>query len=187
MRARPRRLPRGSRRGFLRDETFSRLGLLWAAVHPIRRHYTLSDRVHRDVTGVSRRNGCSASCTAFVKQAWSVTERNCPQLCLLWGVVHPIRRHYTPSDRVQRDGTGAALHSKCSAYRVQCSPHPCARAGATCVNGAALMRRRTTSNRGGTQAVWLGSLLLLYTNAARSSRGCCDDRRVHQMRSVVTD
>jgi len=25
------------------------------------------------------------------------------------------------------------------------------------------------------------------TNAARSSRGCCDDRRAHQMRSVVTD
>ena len=24
--------------------------------------------------------------------------------------VHPIRRHYTPSDRVQRDGSGAALH-----------------------------------------------------------------------------
>ena len=24
-------------------------------------------------------------------------------------VVHPIRRHYTPSDRVHRDGTGAAL------------------------------------------------------------------------------
>ena len=31
------------------------------AVHPIRRHYTPSDRVHRDVTGVSQRNGCSAS------------------------------------------------------------------------------------------------------------------------------
>ena len=24
-------------------------------------------------------------------------------------VVHPIRRHYTPSDRVQRNGSGAAL------------------------------------------------------------------------------
>ena len=143
-----------------------RLYLLWEAVRPIRRHYTPSDRVHRDVTGVARRNGCSASCTAFVKQAWSVTERNCPQLCLSWEVMHPIRRHYTPSDRVQRDVTGAALHSKCSACRVQCSPHPCARAGATYVNGAALMRRRTTNNRGGTQAVWLGSLLLLYERGA---------------------
>ena len=37
------------------------MGLLWEAVHPIRRHYTPSDRVHRDVTGVSRRNWCSAS------------------------------------------------------------------------------------------------------------------------------
>ena len=31
------------------------------AVHPIRRHYTPSDRVDRDERGVSRRNGCSAS------------------------------------------------------------------------------------------------------------------------------
>lgn len=28
------------------------------------------------------------------------------------------------------------------------------------------MRRRTTNNRGGTQAVWLGSLLLLYERGA---------------------
>ena len=28
-------------------------------------------------------------------------------MCLLWEVVHPIRRHYTPSDRVQCDVTGA--------------------------------------------------------------------------------
>ena len=27
---------------------------------------------------------------------------------LLWGAVHPIRRHYTSSDRVHRDGSGAA-------------------------------------------------------------------------------
>ena len=33
--------------------------------------------------------------------------RNCPQLCLSWGAVHPIRRHDTPSDRVQRLVTGA--------------------------------------------------------------------------------
>ena len=31
------------------------------AVHPIRRHYTPSDRVYRDVTGVPRRIGCSAT------------------------------------------------------------------------------------------------------------------------------
>ena len=161
MRARPCRLPRASRHGFLRDGTLSRLCLLWAAVHPIRRYCTPSDRVHRDVTGVARRNGCSASCTAFVKQAWSVTERNCPQLCLLWGVVHPIRRHCTPSDRVQCDGSGVARRNGCSAYRVQCSPYPCARAGATCVNGAAGLRRRKT-NRGGAQALRLGPLLMPY-------------------------
>ena len=30
-------------------------------VHPIRRHCTSSDRVYRDVTGVSRRNGCTVA------------------------------------------------------------------------------------------------------------------------------
>ena len=30
-------------------------------VHPIRRHCTPSDRVHRDVTGASRRNGCTVA------------------------------------------------------------------------------------------------------------------------------
>jgi len=46
--------------------------------------------------------------------------RNCPQLCLLWEAVHPIRRHYTPSDRVYRDVTGASLRNGCIATdRVQ--------------------------------------------------------------------
>ena len=31
------------------------------AVHPICRHYTSSDRVHRDGSGASRRNGCKAA------------------------------------------------------------------------------------------------------------------------------
>ena len=34
---------------------------------------------------------------------------NCLRLCLLWEAVHPIRRHYTSSDRVQRPRSGAAL------------------------------------------------------------------------------
>ena len=53
---------------------------------------------------------------------------------------------------------------------LQCSPRPCARARATCVNGAALMRRRTTNNRGGAQAVWLGRLPLLYERGAIIAR-----------------
>ena len=44
------------------------------AVHPIRRHYTPSDRVYRDRSGVARRIGCSVT------------------------------------DRVHCDGSGAALH-----------------------------------------------------------------------------
>ena len=63
MRARPRRLPRGSRRGFLRDGVFSRLCLLWEVVYPFRRHYTPSDRVHRDVTG-------AAPLVRIVLQVW---------------------------------------------------------------------------------------------------------------------
>ena len=33
-------------------------------------------------------------------------------------VVHPIRRHYTPSDRVQRDGSGVVRRNGCSAARL---------------------------------------------------------------------
>ena len=40
-----------------------------------------------------------------------------PQLCLLRAAVHPIRRHYTPSDRVYRDVTGAARRNGCKAAR----------------------------------------------------------------------
>ena len=61
-------------------------------------------------------NGCSASGMAFMKQTWNVrTESNCPQLCLLREAVHPIRRHYTLSDRVHRDVTGASRRNGCSA------------------------------------------------------------------------
>ena len=43
--------------------------------------------------------------------------RNCPRLCLLWEAAHPIRRHCTPSDRVQRDVTGALRRNGCNASR----------------------------------------------------------------------
>ena len=43
------------------DLSGPQLCLLWEAVHPIRRHYTPSDRVHRNVTGASQRNGCIAT------------------------------------------------------------------------------------------------------------------------------
>ena len=51
--------------------------LLWEAVHPIRRHYTPSDRVHCDVTGAARRNGCSAAWPGRVERGrgkWSITK-----------------------------------------------------------------------------------------------------------------
>ena len=40
---------------------YPRLGLLVWAVHPIRRHYTPSVRVHRHVTGAPSRKRCSAT------------------------------------------------------------------------------------------------------------------------------
>ena len=97
------------------------------AVHPIRRHYTPSDRVYRDVTGVSRRNGCSASCSepgGYFEVVWlrlmlpiGCVGSKCLRLDLFREVVHPMRRHYTPSDRVYRDGSGAAQRIGCSAAR----------------------------------------------------------------------
>ena len=64
-------------------------------------------------------NWCNASRMAFMKQMWSVrVESNCPQLCLLWEVVHPIRRHCTSSDRVHSDVRGARRRNRCSASRV---------------------------------------------------------------------
>ena len=96
-------------------------------LHPIRRHDTPSDRVHRDVTGVARRIGCSASCKepgGYFEVVWlrlmlslGCVGRKCPRLCLLWEAVHPIRRHYTPSVRVRRDVTGVARRNGCSASR----------------------------------------------------------------------
>ena len=52
-----------------------RLGLLWEAVHPICRHCTSSDRVYRDVTGASRRNGCSASRSEPGEHVEAVSQR----------------------------------------------------------------------------------------------------------------
>ena len=52
-----------------------RFCLLWEAVHPIRRHYTPSDRVHRDVTCASRCNGCSASRSEPGEHVEAVSQR----------------------------------------------------------------------------------------------------------------
>ena len=91
----------------------TRVGLLLSGVTP------LSGVLHQLGGGVMLPKGCSASRMAFMKQMWSVrTESNCPQLCLLRAVLHPIRRHCTSSDRVHSDGTGASRRNGCSASRV---------------------------------------------------------------------
>ncbi len=118
---------------------YPRLGLLVWALHPIRRHYTPSVRVHRHVTGAAPRNGCTASDSSpahqstrkgdegqlrfrevdhvhqstrnsdeavlpTVRHSHPCTHR--PHFHLFQEAVHPIRRHYTPSVRVQRHVTG---------------------------------------------------------------------------------
>ena len=118
-----------------------RLSLLMRALHPICRHYTLSVRVHRHITGAAPHNGCVASGSSpahqstrnsnegqlrlrkvdhvhqstrngdeaalpSVRHSHLCTRR--PHFHLFRGAVHPNRRHYTPSVRVQRHITGAA-------------------------------------------------------------------------------
>ena len=125
-----------------------RLSLLMRALHPICRHYTLSVRVHRHITGAAPHNGCIASGSSpahqstrnsnegqlrlrevdhvhqstrngdeavlpSVRHSHLCTRR--PHFHLFRGAVHPNRRHYTPSVRVQRHVTGAAPHNGCSA------------------------------------------------------------------------
>ena len=62
--------------------------------------------------------------TALQREQWPTTEHNTPPHAITTGTtqaaVHPIRKHYTPSVRVQRHTTGAAPHNGCSApQRVQ--------------------------------------------------------------------
>ena len=45
----------------------------------------------------------------------SIVIQTQPRLSLLMRALHPIRRHYTPSVRVQRHITGAPPHNGCSA------------------------------------------------------------------------
>ena len=68
--------------------------------------------------------GCSATdrvqrCTAWAwwTPACAVPARRTACKLVADEAVHPIRRHYTPSDRVQRDGSGAARRIGCSAAR----------------------------------------------------------------------
>ena len=78
--------------------------------------------------------GCSATdrvqrCTAWAwwTPACAVPARRTACKLVADEAVHPIRRHYTPSDRVQRDGSGVARRIGCSATdRVQrCTAGPC--------------------------------------------------------------
>ena len=57
--------------------------------------------------------------TALQREQWPTTEHNTPPHTTTTGTtqaaVHPIRRHYTPSVRVQRPTTGAVPRNGCSA------------------------------------------------------------------------
>ena len=108
--------------------------LFQEAAHPIRRHYTPSVRVQRHITGAAPHNGCSASDSSPAHQSTRNGDNaeallkhvdnfrgqprqrshasHRPHFHLFQEAVHPIRRHYTPSVRVQRHITGAAPRSR---------------------------------------------------------------------------
>ena len=78
------------------------------AVHPIRRHYTPSDRVYRDVTGVPRRKWCTdACCSRDGGPLKSERER-----LAVWGSW--AMRRYTPSGAVS-PRNAALLRADCPA------------------------------------------------------------------------
>ena len=106
-------------------------------------------------------------------------------------VVHPIRRHYTPSDRVYRDGSGVSRRNRCSATeQVQRVTSPVLTAP-VCASRSYVRQRSSRDAPEDNEQQGRGPSRVarappIAVRPARSSRGCCDDRRAHQMRSVVT-
>ena len=113
------------------------------AVHPIRRHYTPSDRVHRDVTGVARRIGCSAT------------------------------------DRVQCDGSGAVRIAS-SAHRTRVREPE--------LRASTAQQSFAVGKQTGEGPKPCGSdPSSCRISAVISPRERYDDRRVHQLRSAPND
>ena len=113
-------------------------------------------------------------------------------------VVHPIRRHYTRSDRVQRDGTGAARRNGCSATEwVQ----RCVTSAVRIASSAHRTRVREPELRASTaQQSFAGGKQTgegpkpcgldpssCRISAVISPRERYDDRRVHQLRGAPND
>ena len=82
--------------------------------------------LHPFCSGAALHNGCSATQrvhhgTKPQREHRPTTEHNTPPhtttTAATQAAVHPIRKHYTPSVRVQRHTTGAALHNGCSTPR----------------------------------------------------------------------
>ena len=53
---------------------------------------------------------------ACLTPTWSALARLSAIMLVVDKVKHPIRRHYTPSDRVYRDGSGVSRRIGCSAH-----------------------------------------------------------------------
>ena len=103
-----------------------------SALHPfcsgaaLHNRCSATQRVQRYTTGAALHNGCSATQrvhhgTKPQREHRPTTEHNTPPhtttTAATQAAVHPIRKHYTPSVRVQRHTTGAALHNGCSTPR----------------------------------------------------------------------
>ena len=96
--------------------TLPRVGLLLSGVAP------LGGVLHQLGGGVMLPNWCNAPyvverCTAWAcwTPAWAAPARKTTCKLVVDEAVHPIRRHYTPSDRVYRDVTGARRRKGCTA------------------------------------------------------------------------
>ena len=79
------------------------------AVHPIRRHCTSSDRVYSDVTGASRRNGCTVARSGSAEGLLGDRGRTLPRVGLLLSGVTPL------SGVLHQLGGGVMLPNWCNA------------------------------------------------------------------------
>ena len=99
----------------------------------------MTRRASPDVAGAHTLDSSEAlpSMAGFLARWWRLTCLQFPRLCLCLSVLHPIRRHYTPSERVCCPLTGALPPNGCATPQRVCCPLT----GALPPNGCATPQR----------------------------------------------